>query len=187
MAPKRSDDGLSGRERRFVDEYLVDLNASKAAVRAGYSPKFATHKSHLLLRRPAVKAAIDEGLADVAARVGLNPVVVLKGLMLEAENAKEGGARVRAYELLGKYLEIWPSEKHDVEVGMSLEALVLAAPLGQHPASFAPPRPPALPVTATPPDPAPAPAPATRPPASAAVVLAADDHRTAALYRRGLS
>ncbi len=55
---------MSPRHQRFVEEYLVDLNASQAALRAGYSPRVHCQIGCQLLRRPdvaaAVKAAIDE-------------------------------------------------------------------------------------------------------------------------------
>lgn len=55
---------LNPRQRRFVDEYLVDLNATQAAIRAGYSSRTAGAVGHENLTKPeiatAVQAAIDE-------------------------------------------------------------------------------------------------------------------------------
>lgn len=55
---------MTPRHQRFVEEYLVDLNASQAALRAGYSPRVHRQIGCQLLQRPevaaAVKAAIDE-------------------------------------------------------------------------------------------------------------------------------
>lgn len=45
-------------QARFVDEYLIDLNASKAALRAGYSPKTAEPIGYQLLQKPLVAEAI---------------------------------------------------------------------------------------------------------------------------------
>src|ERR1700736_4306499 len=42
---------LSDRQRKFVGEYLIHLNATRAAVRAGYSPRSAADIGHALLRR----------------------------------------------------------------------------------------------------------------------------------------
>lgn len=47
-------------QARFVDEYLVDLNATQAAIRAGYSPKRADAIGHENLRKPEIAAAIEE-------------------------------------------------------------------------------------------------------------------------------
>ena len=51
---------LSGKPLRFVSEYLVDLNATRAAERAGYSAKTAYSQGHELLKKPEVASAISE-------------------------------------------------------------------------------------------------------------------------------
>ena len=43
---------MTPRQKRFVEEYLVDLNATKAAIRAGYSARSAGHNAYALLKRP---------------------------------------------------------------------------------------------------------------------------------------
>jgi len=53
---------LTERETRFIDLYLKCLTASKAAREAGYSIKTARSIAHELMRKPKIKAAIDEGL-----------------------------------------------------------------------------------------------------------------------------
>ena len=60
--------GLSAKQQAFVSEYLKDLNATKAAIRAGYSPKTAHAQGSDLLRKPEISAAIQEGQQDAAAR-----------------------------------------------------------------------------------------------------------------------
>lgn len=63
--PKRvPPDGLNDRERRFVDEYLLDLNATKAAERAGYSSKTARAQGSRLLTRVAIQAAVEAGMEN---------------------------------------------------------------------------------------------------------------------------
>ena len=57
---------LSPRHARFVAEYLTDLNATQAYIRAGYKPGGAQVNSSKLLRNPQVKAAIAEGQMRVA-------------------------------------------------------------------------------------------------------------------------
>lgn len=51
---------LTPKQRRFVEEYLVDLNATKAAIRAGYSAKTAEFQASRLLRNVKVQEAIAE-------------------------------------------------------------------------------------------------------------------------------
>jgi len=51
---------LNDRQRLFVAEYLLDLNATQAAIRAGYSPKTAGRTGHENLKKPEIAAAIQE-------------------------------------------------------------------------------------------------------------------------------
>ena len=51
---------LTEKQRRFVDEYLIDLNATQAAIRAGYSKKTAKQIGTENLAKPAIKTYIDE-------------------------------------------------------------------------------------------------------------------------------
>ena len=54
---------MTPRQRRFISEYLVDLNATQAAIRAGYSKSRATATGwDLLHMRPAIAAAISEAM-----------------------------------------------------------------------------------------------------------------------------
>ena len=55
---------LSPKQQRFADEYLIDLNATQAAIRAGYSPKSAEQQGSRLLRNAKVRAYIDERMAE---------------------------------------------------------------------------------------------------------------------------
>jgi phage terminase small subunit len=59
---------MAPRQRRFVEEYLVDLNATQAAKRAGYSARSAASRGSKLLRNPAVAAAIEKAQAKRAQR-----------------------------------------------------------------------------------------------------------------------
>ena len=59
---------MTPRQHRFVEEYLVDLNATQAARRAGYSAKSAAGRGSRLLRNPAVAAAIEKAQDQRAAR-----------------------------------------------------------------------------------------------------------------------
>lgn len=56
--PRKPPAGLTPRQQRFVDEYLVDLNATQAAIRAGYSPGTAGAIGFALLQKPEIEAGI---------------------------------------------------------------------------------------------------------------------------------
>jgi phage terminase small subunit len=65
------------REQRFIDEYLVDADPTKAALRAGYKPNNAKHNGAALLRKATVRYAIDRLIAERAQRLGLTRERVL--------------------------------------------------------------------------------------------------------------
>jgi phage terminase small subunit len=72
--------GLRPKQRRFVEEYLLDLNASAAAVRAGYSPDplSAGNIGRLLLKDPRVKLAVDQAIQERSERTGIKQDDVLR-------------------------------------------------------------------------------------------------------------
>jgi phage terminase small subunit len=59
---------MTPKQRRFVEEYLVDLNATYAAKRAGYAPRSASTTGYRLLQRPVVAAAVAKAQRKRAAR-----------------------------------------------------------------------------------------------------------------------
>lgn len=63
---------LSEQRQRFVDEYLIDLNGTQAAIRAGYSAKTAQEQSSRLLSNVMVQQAIAERMAERSKRTGIN-------------------------------------------------------------------------------------------------------------------
>lgn len=73
---------LRGKQARFVEEYLVDLNASQAALRAGYSPKTAHVIGHQTLHRPEVAEAIAAAQAKRSMRTGITQDQVLRELAI---------------------------------------------------------------------------------------------------------
>ncbi|MFA5323340.1 MAG: terminase small subunit [Smithella sp.] len=73
---------ITDKAARFVQEYLIDLNKQKAAVRAGYSPRSAAQQVCVLLKNPKVIAAINEGKRLIAERTMINQDEVIKELAL---------------------------------------------------------------------------------------------------------
>lgn len=69
---------LNPQQQLFVTEYLKDRNATKAAIRAGYSEKTAAQIGYQLLQNPSVRAAIDAGLEKLLTDNGLTAQRVLK-------------------------------------------------------------------------------------------------------------
>ena len=71
---------LNDKQRRFVNEYLVDLNGRQAAIRAGYSEKTAQEQSSRLLSNVKVKKMIEERMVDREQRTEITQDRVLQEL-----------------------------------------------------------------------------------------------------------
>jgi phage terminase small subunit len=69
---------LTPRQARFVEEYLIDLNATQAAIRAGYSPKGATVEGTRLLTNTNIARAITEAQKQRAKQVKISQNEVLR-------------------------------------------------------------------------------------------------------------
>lgn len=107
---------LTAKQQRFVEQYLVDLNATAAYQRAGYATA-PGHSSEAaasrLLSNVKVQAAIAARQTALAAEAGLSQKWVLDRLRKEAEREEEGAshsARVRATELVGKHLGMFKEQ-----------------------------------------------------------------------------
>lgn len=64
---------LTPKQRRFVNEYCVDENATRAAIRAGYSENGAGQTAHNLLKITEIQEAIAERMEEVAVAAGITP------------------------------------------------------------------------------------------------------------------
>jgi phage terminase small subunit len=71
---------LTDKQQIFVDEYLKDLNATQAAIRAGYSPRTAAETGHKLCQKRLVADAIACAKADRSRRTGISQDRVLEEL-----------------------------------------------------------------------------------------------------------
>jgi len=71
---------LTAKQKKFIEEYLIDLNATQAAIRAGYSPNTAQEQSSRLLSNVMVKNEIDKAMAERSRRTGISQDRVLREL-----------------------------------------------------------------------------------------------------------
>ena len=109
---------LTPKQARFVAEYLVDLNATQAAVRAGYSAKTARQAGSENLTKPAVSEAVADAQAERAARASVTADWVVQRLAAEAQARGPGSshaARVAALAHLGKHLGMF-AERNELAV-----------------------------------------------------------------------
>ena len=63
---------MTKKQKLFVEEYLIDLNATQAAIRAGYSPDTAKAIGSENLTKPDIRAHIDKAMAERSKRTGVN-------------------------------------------------------------------------------------------------------------------
>lgn len=130
---------LTAKQRRFVQEYLIDLNATQAAIRAGYSRKTAGVIGDENLKKPYIREAIEEKLKQIDeektadakeirefwTRVmrGEEKDTVLRydneGHQVETEIDVSMKDRIRASELMGKSFAMF-TDKVDSNVDMDL-------------------------------------------------------------------
>tara|TARA_B100000780_G_scaffold266768_1_gene223235 strand:- start:117 stop:467 length:351 start_codon:yes stop_codon:yes gene_type:complete len=111
----------SPRQNKFILEYLKDLNATKAAERAGYKQPHV--QGSQLLAKPDVKAEIDSELKARSERLKLDSDWVIRRLEEEANNYKSSpSARIRALELIGKHLGSFEPDKVQVSYSGSFFA-----------------------------------------------------------------
>lgn len=71
VAPTPAPRGLTPRQQRFVEEYVVDLNGTQAAVRAGYSAKTAQEQASRLLSLVIVRQAVEKATQERSERTGI--------------------------------------------------------------------------------------------------------------------
>ena len=71
---------LTARQQRFVDEYMLDLNATRAAIRAGYSARNADKIGPELLGKTRVREAVSEMMAERSRRTGVSAGRVVEEL-----------------------------------------------------------------------------------------------------------
>lgn len=126
---------LSDKQERFCNEYLIDLNATKAAARAGYSEKTARAIGHENLTKPDIQCRMTELQRQRGERLKVDADFVIQGLMenvaicmakadMVVTDRKTGEQyryrdyqplpAIRALELLGKHLGLFV-ERHEVD------------------------------------------------------------------------
>ncbi len=99
----RPDPKLTPKQLRFVAEYLVDLNGTQAAIRAGYSAKTAEQMAYQLLQKTSVKKAISAARKDQQDRTEITADRVLR----EAWNILTADARELVQVKVGCCRHCW--------------------------------------------------------------------------------
>lgn len=106
---------LTPKQRKFVDEYMVDMNGAAAAVRCGYSKKTSRSIACELLTKPDIQAELEIRGAELARELKITRLDVAKGLLRAFDLATElrnPGAMVSAMVHLGKLMGFDKPEVH---------------------------------------------------------------------------
>jgi len=100
---------LSGKMALFVREYLVDYNASKACLRAGYKTKDPNIYGMKLMKHPLISKEIEKHQQKKFERLELSADYVINKLIsiVEETDASNPQAALRGLELLGKHLGLY--------------------------------------------------------------------------------
>jgi len=115
-------DSLSDRQKLFCEEYLRDLNATKAVLRAGYNTKYPNRIAFQLMENAAVRITIDALRAERSKGSDVTKDFVLRGIQKAIRLAEESGnlnALLRGHELLARHL------------GMFIERQEISGPDGE--------------------------------------------------------
>lgn len=110
-----SDDAnvMTPKQEAFVREYLVDLNATQAAIRAGYSQRTAHVIGHENLKKPEIAITIEAAMDARAKRTAITADYVLEGIRDTIERCRAPGEdfnpaqALKGLELLGKHLKLF--------------------------------------------------------------------------------
>ncbi|MFO0467560.1 MAG: terminase small subunit [bacterium] len=86
MAGQRDASGLTDRQRRFAQEFMLDLNATQAAIRSGYSARTAGEQAARLLANVRIQSFIAQLRAEQAQRLNIEADVVLRELLYLARS-----------------------------------------------------------------------------------------------------
>lgn len=80
---------LTPKQQRFVDEYLIDLNATQAAIRAGYSAKTAQQTGSENLLKPVIADAVAKAQAERSERTEISQDYVIKTIVETIERCSQ--------------------------------------------------------------------------------------------------
>lgn len=138
---------MTEKQKRFCDEYLIDLNATQAAIRAGYSSNYANTNASKLLQITTIKEYISKRMAEKESELiadqdevlkyltsvmrgkSVSEVIVVEGVgdgcseARAVEKTPDEKERLKAAELLGKRYGLY-TEKLEQQVDMELNITV---------------------------------------------------------------
>lgn len=100
---------MTPKQEAFVREYLIDLNATQAAIRAGYSPKTANEQGARLLANVSIAAAVAQAKNERAQKCDIDALWVLREAKSTYEAARQAdklSEAVSALKLVGTHVDV---------------------------------------------------------------------------------
>lgn len=137
---------MTKKQKRFVEEYLIDLNATQAAIRAGYSPDTAGSIGNENLKKPEICACVEKAMAERSKRTGvcadrvvqelakiaflnLRDLIDPKTAAVREDASDEDTAALQSIKVKKTYSETGESIEREAKAADKLKALEL---LGRH-------------------------------------------------------
>ena len=137
---------MTKKQKRFVEEYLIDLNATQAAIRAGYSPDTAHEQGSRLLSNVMVSQEVARAMAERSKRTGVNAdrvlqelakiafvnageVINVKDATLKASATADDTAAIQSVKVKKSYSETGETEEREIRMADKIRALEL---IGKH-------------------------------------------------------
>ena len=128
---------LNNKQERFCREYIIDLNATRAAIRAEYSEKTSYSIGQRLLKKVECQEYIQELMNKRASKVAITAEDVLKDLIDTRDTLRDVmvqkddngfniidtsavNGRIKANELLGKHLQLFVEKKEIEHTGQQI-------------------------------------------------------------------
>lgn len=119
---------LTEKQQRFIEEYLIDLNATKAAIRAGYSEKRASEIGYQLLQKTTIKSAIQAAAEERSKRTAITADRVLQEIgevaFMSAADYQESklkyNNKLKALEMLAKHLGLFEGKADADNLGVTI-------------------------------------------------------------------
>ena len=107
---------LTAKQEMFCKEYLIDLNATQAAIRAGYSENTAKDIGCENLAKPNIAVKIEELMSKRSNKAQISSETVLNGILDVIDRNKEVDDKtvLKGYELLGKHLKLFTERTENV-------------------------------------------------------------------------
>lgn len=137
---------MTKKQKRFVEEYLIDLNATQAAIRAGYSPDTAGSIGGENLQKPEISTAIAKAMAERSRRTGIsadriiqelakialvNPgkIINIDDASIREDATEDDLAAVQSIKVKQSYSDTGEMTEREVRMADKIRALEL---LGKH-------------------------------------------------------